>query len=85
MISKVFTVKNQNGLHARPAAMLVQLCSKFSSEIMMKKENSMINAKSIIGVMGLAVSSGSDFEIIVEGDDEIKAMEEISKFVEENL
>lgn len=85
MESKKFVVKNSNGLHARPAAQLVQLCGKFSSEIMIKKGNSMIDGKSIIGVMGLGVASGNEFEVMVIGEDEKQAMVEITEYVESNL
>ncbi|MGL5438865.1 MAG: HPr family phosphocarrier protein [Filifactoraceae bacterium] len=85
MESKVFVVKNITGLHARPAAQLVQVCSKFQSEVMIKKGNSMIDGKSIIGVMGLGVAYGNEFEVIVDGSDEEKAMKMISEFIDSSL
>lgn len=81
-------VKNKTGLHARPAALFVQTASKFKSEIFIEKEGKKVNAKSIMGVMSLAVSQGTKIEISASGEDEKKAVEALvalidSKFGEE--
>ncbi len=88
MVELELTILNKLGLHARPAAQLVQEASKFKSEIKLKRHNLEVNAKSIMGVMMLAAELGSKITIIAEGPDEKKAIEAVamviqSKFGEE--
>lgn len=79
-IETEITVVNRAGLHTRPAAGLVKLCSKFNSEIYISREGFSINAKSIIGVMTLAAEQGCKLELIVEGDDAEAAVNEIKEY-----
>lgn len=88
MIEREITIINKLGLHARPAARLVQRASSFESDIKIKRHNLEVNAKSIMGVMMLAAELGSKVTIIAEGPDEEEAAEAIvrviqSKFGEE--
>jgi len=85
MIKKEVLIKNKIGLHARPAALFVQTANKFISEIMVKKGNSTINAKSIMGIMALGVSHGETIEIIVDGPDEENAIQELEDLVDNKL
>ncbi|MBP2026833.1 phosphocarrier protein [Acetoanaerobium pronyense] len=85
MIKKEVVIKNKIGLHARPAALFVQTANKFISEIMVKKGNSTINAKSIMGIMALGVSHGETIEIIVDGPDEENAIQELEYLVDNKL
>ncbi|MGB9813681.1 MAG: HPr family phosphocarrier protein [Thermovenabulum sp.] len=75
-------VKNKTGLHARPAAMFVQTASKFKSEIFIEKEGKKVNAKSIMGVMSLAVSQGTIIEISASGEDEKEAVEALAALID---
>ncbi|NQW30249.1 MAG: HPr family phosphocarrier protein [Ignavibacteria bacterium] len=70
MIEKTVRIVNRAGMHTRPAAMLVKLASKFSSEVYLERDGFQINAKSIIGVMTLAAEQGSELALQIEGDDE---------------
>ena len=88
MVEKEVQITNKLGLHARPAAMVVQTASKFTSEIRLIKDDLEINGKSIMGVMMLAAEKGSILKIRVEGEDETEALEKLiqlfeSKFDEE--
>ncbi len=88
MVEREITIMNKLGLHARPAAQLVQKASMFKSEIKLKRHNLEVNAKSIMGVMMLAAELGSKITIIAEGPDEKEATKAIaliiqSKFGEE--
>ena len=85
MIKKEVVIKNKIGLHARPAALFVQTANKFISEIMVKKGNSTINAKSIMGIMALGVSHGETIEIIVDGPDEENAIQELEDLINNKL
>lgn len=82
MEERLVTVKNKLGLHARPSALLVEIASKFVSEITLEKDGLEINGKSIMGVMMLAAEVGSMVLVRAEGKDEIDATKEISKMIE---
>ncbi|SHE94692.1 catabolite repression HPr-like protein/phosphocarrier protein [Seinonella peptonophila] len=75
MVEKKVVVQLLTGLHARPAARFVQEANKFASEIYVVKENKKVNAKSIMGVMSLAVSRGMEISIQAEGPDEEQAVD----------
>jgi phosphocarrier protein HPr len=84
LVERKIQVTNKLGLHARPAAMLVQNASKFKSEIRLKKEDVEANAKSILSVM-MAAEVGSFVTIKAQGDDEEQAVETIAKLFEEKF
>jgi phosphotransferase system HPr (HPr) family protein len=81
MIQKDFKVESKLGLHARPAALFVQLTNKFSSDIIVGKENKIITGQSIMGIMALGVSNGETITVKVTGVDEKEAMAEIEDFL----
>lgn len=68
---------NKLGLHARASAKLTQVANQFKSDIWIEKNNKKVNAKSIMGVMMLAASQGSDITITTEGSDEQDALNSI--------
>ena len=68
---------NKLGLHARASAKLTQVANQFKSDIWIEKNNKKENAKSIMGVMMLAASQGSDITITTEGSDEKDALNSI--------
>jgi phosphocarrier protein len=82
MTSATATVRNELGLHARPAALFVQLASRFTSDIVLAKNGIEVNGKSIMGVMMLAAERGSTLEIRAEGADEEQAVAELTALVE---
>jgi catabolite repression HPr-like protein len=67
-------VKLKTGLHARPAALFVQEANKFSAEVFVEKNEKKVNAKSIMGIMSLAISSGTEVNISAEGPDAEQAV-----------
>lgn len=71
------TVSNPLGVHARPAALIVQTASKFKSEITLIKDGRRVNGKSMLGVMTLAAEMGSVVTIQADGPDEAEAVEAI--------
>ena len=81
MILKKLTIINKLGLHARAAAKLVHLTSQYQCDIQVSKNGQAVNAKSIMGVMMLAASSGTVLELMVDGADEQEASNEIIKLV----
>lgn len=83
MIEKKVEVKLKSGLQARPAALFVQEANRFSSEVFLEKDGKKVNAKSIMGLMSLAVNSGSAITISANGSDEEDAVEALVTFVTE--
>lgn len=72
--SKTIEIINKLGLHARAASKLVKLASRFESTVLLRKGEREANGKSIMGVMMLAASKGTQLELVVEGADEQDAM-----------
>ncbi|KAA0548734.1 HPr family phosphocarrier protein [Bacillus sp. BGMRC 2118] len=85
MVEKKIVVQLKSGLQARPAAMFVQEANRFSSEIFLEKDEKKVNAKSIMGLMSLAVSSGTEVTLSAEGSDETEAIEALAKFVGQDM
>ncbi|MDA8352211.1 MAG: HPr family phosphocarrier protein [Firmicutes bacterium] len=81
MVEKTTTVNLKTGLHARPAALFVQKANQFSSEIFVAKGDKKVNAKSIMGIMSLAVANGAEISISAEGSDAEDAVEALVEIV----
>ncbi|MBK0009132.1 HPr family phosphocarrier protein [Priestia megaterium] len=82
MMEKQVEVKLKTGLQARVAALFVQEATRFTSDVYLKKDEKVVNAKSIMGLMSLAINNGSLITLIVEGVDEKEAMEALVAYVE---
>lgn len=81
MVKKAVTIQCENGLEARPIAVLVQKASQFSSRVHIEVGNKSINAKSIMGMMSLSVGSGDEVVIVTDGTDEVAAANEIELYL----
>ncbi len=79
--TREFTILNRLGLHARPSAMFVKVCSRFKCEIWVEKDGEQVNGKSIMGLMMLAAGQGSKLTIKCEGSDADKALVEIEAII----
>lgn len=82
MIEKAVIVKRKSGLQARPAALFVKEANKFGSDIFIEKDGKKVNAKSIMGIMSLAVAFGKEITITVDGNDEAHALSAMTSFIE---
>ncbi len=82
MVRKIAVVKLKNGLHARPAALFVQEANKFSCDIFIEIDDKVVNAKSIMGIMSLAINTNSQVTIATEGKDEVEAAEKLKELLE---
>ena len=82
MASKSVTVELETGLEARPVAMLVQVASQFESNIYLECGDKRGNAKSIMGMMTLALCPGEQVNLIAEGADEMAAVEKIESYLQ---
>jgi phosphocarrier protein len=75
MVEKQITVKNRAGIHARPAALIVQTAGKFESQIQIAKDSEEINAKSIMGIITLGAGYDTELKISADGPDEQEAVD----------
>ncbi len=80
-ISKDIKIINKLGMHARAAAQFVQLASSFSSNIEIEKDNQRVNGKSIMGVMMLAASKGSNITLYADGEDENNSISKLEELI----
>ena len=83
MVKKAVTVCREDGLEARPIAMLVQKASQFSSVVHIEVGTKKVNAKSIMGMMSLSVCSGDEVVVIAEGADEQEAVNAIEEYLKQ--
>ncbi len=81
-VIKEVTIKNRNGLHARPAALFVKTANQFRADISVEKDGECINGKSIMGLMMLAASQGSRLKIIAKGEEAVSAVTALEELVE---
>lgn len=82
MIKKTITIQNKLGLHARASAKFVTEAQRYQSHIDLKRDNKTVNGKSIMGVMMLAASKGTELELIAEGSDEENAVNGLCALVD---
>ncbi len=88
MVEKMLTVKNRAGIHARPAAIIAQTANKFQCEVTISRDDTEVNAKSIMGVITMAAGYNTVLKMVTNGPDETEAASAIealfeSKFEEE--
>ena len=81
MIQKSVQIKLEGGLEARPVAMLVQVASQYDSQVYIESANKKVNAKSIMGMMGLGLNQGESVTVIADGTDEADAVAGIENFL----
>ena len=80
--SKVLTIRNKLGLHARAAAVFVRTSSKFTGNVKLIKDGYEVNGKSILGVLSLAAIKGSKLQVVTSGSDGEKALKGIQELIE---
>ncbi|WP_226567217.1 HPr family phosphocarrier protein [Bacillus stratosphericus] len=81
MVEKTVTIQLKTGLQARPAALFVQEANRFGADIFLEKDGKKVNAKSIMGLMSLAISSGVTVTLLANGADEQEAMDALTDFI----
>ena len=82
MFVKEVSVKNQVGLHARPATFFIQKANEFKSSVWVEKDERRVNAKSLLGVLSLGIVGGITIRIMADGSDEEQAVDGLVKLVE---
>mgnify|MGYP001405677439 FL=1 len=82
MVEKNVVVTNETGLHARPAAALVQFVKAMPGDVELIKEGKVANAKSIFSVMSLGISKGTEITVRVNGENEEENLNKVVEFIE---
>lgn len=85
MVSKRIVIKNNTGLHLKPAAFFCKEAMKYKSVITFTFENVTANAKSVLSVLGACVKCGDEIDIVCEGSDEQEALDALCSAVDEGL
>ncbi|MEI3605156.1 phosphocarrier protein HPr [Pseudogracilibacillus sp. SE30717A] len=86
MIEKTFTVTSKEGIHARPATILVKKASEYKSDIHLEYKEKKVNLKSIMGVMSIGIPMNATFRIILDGEDEQEGLQGITeKMIDEGI
>ena len=85
MYAKEITVKNEVGLHARPATYFIQKANEFKSGIWVEKEERRVNAKSLLGVLSLGIVKGTAITVIADGADETEAVDALVALIDNNF
>ena len=81
LVEKKLIIKNEQGLHARPAALFVQIANKYESDVLVRKGRQEVNGKSIMGLLTLADEKESSIRLKVDGPDAKEAMAELEKII----
>ena len=82
MTSRTITIRNRAGIHARPAALIVQTANQYQAQVFFEKDSNRINGKSIMGIITLGATYNSTLTLIADGDDEQEALEAIATLFE---
>ena len=81
MYEKEVVVQNQVGLHARPATFFIQKANEFRSNVWVEKDERRVSAKSLLGVLSLGITRGTNIKIVAEGTDENTAVEALTALI----
>jgi len=81
MVKKSVTIEIEGGLQARPAAQFVQEANRYNANVYLEKDGKQVNAKSIMGIMSLAITKGETVVLMAEGADEQMAIDHLMSFV----
>jgi len=84
-IEKEVVVNNPQGLHARPAALFVQIAQGFNSSVKLEKDGRIVDGKSIIAVLSLGINKGAKVKLIIEGEDAEEAFSQLKNFLEKDV
>ena len=85
MYTREITVKNEVGLHARPATYFIQKANEFRSSIWIEADDRKINAKSLLGVLSMGITTGTEITLIAEGSDEEAAVKALSAMLVKDI
>ncbi len=82
MVSKKILIRNESGLHARPASVLAKEASKCTCDVRIDTGTKVIVAKSILNIMSAVIKKGTEIELICDGEDEVESLQKLSDLIE---
>ena len=85
MVKETFVIENETGLHARPATEIAKIAMKYKCDVKLIVNGKTITAKSPLMIMSAGIKSKTELEIVCDGDDEEKALEDLKIFLQNNL
>lgn len=85
MVVKEIIITNKSGLQSKSAAVFIQKASNYKSSIWIEKDERKANAKSLLGLLSLSIGNGARIAVIVSGEDENKASEELEEYLKSDL
>lgn len=85
MLEKIIVIKNETGIHARPASFIVKLAQKYQSDIILVKNGNEYNCKSIMSILSTGAKKGDEMTLKVSGDDSEEAFNSMTNILEKNL
>lgn len=85
MVSKAITVKNEQGMHMRPASLLATMAAKYGCNVNIRYNGRDFNCKSAMLLMTSLIKCGAEIELVCDGADEAAALEEIAAFIESGM
>ncbi len=85
MVSKKLIIKNESGLHARPASILAKEASLCKCNVIIKTDSKEIVVKSVLNIMSAVIKKGMEIELICDGEDEVKSLETLTELIEEGF
>ena len=85
MVTQEVTINNEVGLHARPATFFIQKANEFKSGIWVEKDERRVNAKSLLGVLSMAITTGTEVTLIAEGPDEEAAVKTLAQMLVKDI
>ena len=85
MVTRTVSIKNAQGLHARPATFFVQKANAFKCSIWVEKGDRRVNAKSLLGILSMAVTQGMEITLRAEGQDAAAALDALAELLENGL
>ncbi|MBQ7199205.1 MAG: HPr family phosphocarrier protein [Selenomonadaceae bacterium] len=85
MTEATTTIENKTGIHARPASVFVQTASKFKSKVQIKAKGKTVDAKSILMIMSMGLTKGTEITLSADGPDEAEAVATLKKLVDDKF
>jgi phosphocarrier protein len=85
MVSKNITIKNEQGMHMRPASLLAPMAAKYDSSVKIVFNGNEYDCKSVMFLMAACIKCGSEIELVCDGADEQNALDEIAAFIESGM
>lgn len=81
-LSRKLVIRNQYGIHARPAAMIVKTAARYSSDVFIEKDGNRVSGKSIMGLMTLEASCGTKLVVLADGPDAEQVLDELEQLID---